>query len=434
MELPCQADEAASAALGQIGRTEDIQFSPDNRRLAIAGAKADMILILSVDLGATIDDGPVRLAAPLLLTCSDFKFPHGLFWIDDTRIAVANRNGLVPIVDVPEERPGSGLVEVTPRLLIGAEAVDRLVTPGSVTAVRLFDDVHDVLVCNNYTHAISRHLVDLGPDARILSSQMLLARDLDIPDGVAFSPDARWIGVSNHNHHCVHVYRNAAHLHAGMPPEGRLTGLAYPHGLRFIADGHLAFVADAGAPFVHVYRSADGDWTGDRAPALSLRVIDEATFLAGRANPQEGGPKGIDLCRDNRVLVASCEHQPVTFHRVDKTIAGLLAGCSMAGTAPGQAGDSAGFKALLLQHLAGTRHDSAALVAALEDARQALAAQQEAHHALSQQHHALSQQHHALSEAHHALHDAQHRAARPTAPSGLLSRITQRLRSPNPGS
>ncbi|MFY8113419.1 MAG: hypothetical protein ACOVOC_04345, partial [Rhabdaerophilum sp.] len=69
MELPYQADEAASAALRRIGRTEDIQFSPDNRRLAIAGAKADMILILSVDLGATIDDGPVRLAAPLLLTC-----------------------------------------------------------------------------------------------------------------------------------------------------------------------------------------------------------------------------------------------------------------------------------------------------------------------------------------------------------------------------
>ncbi|MCZ8259862.1 MAG: hypothetical protein O9333_07005 [Beijerinckiaceae bacterium] len=433
MELPYQADEAASAALRRIGRTEDIQFSPDNRRLAIAGAKADMILILTVDMAEVPAGGPVRLADPMLLTCPDFDFPHGLFWLDDSRIVVANRNGLAPILDIPAPSKGSSQLDIAARLVIGREAIDRLVTPGSVTAIRLFDDVHDVLVCNNYAHTVSRHLVDLGPENRVLSSRILLTRDLDIPDGVAFSADARWIAASNHSHHCVHLYRNDPDLHAGKAPDGRLIGQAYPHGIRFAAGGRLLFVADAGAPYVHVYRSEDGDWSGDREPALALRVIDQDTFIRGQLNPQEGGPKGIDLTRDQKILVASCEHQPVTFHRVDDAIASLLpaGGAEAAPFLPPS--DVAGFKALLRRQLAETRHDATALLAALEETRRGLAAQQEAHHALSQQHHDLSQRHHALAEAHHALNGAYHAATRPAGFSGLLARISQRLRDPKRG-
>jgi hypothetical protein len=281
--------------------------------------------------------------------------------------------------------------------------MDRLITPGSVTAIRLFDDVHDVLVCNNYAHTISRHLVDLGPENRVLSSRILLSHDLDIPDGVAFSADARWIAASNHSHHCVHLYRNDPHLHPGKAPDGRLTGHAYPHGIRFAAGGRLIFLADAGAPFVYIYRSEDGDWSGDREPAHALRVIDQDTFIRGQLNPQEGGPKGIDLSRDGRILVASCEHQPVTFHRVDAVMASLVPPGAGEARPFAPPTDVAGFKALLRHQLAETRYDSTALLAALDETRRQLAAQQEAHHALSQEHHALSGRHHALSEAHHAL-------------------------------
>ena len=41
--------------------------------------------------------------------------------------------------------------------------------------------------------------------------------------------------------------------------------------------------------------------------------MDDATFLRGRYNPEEGGPKGIDVDRDMSVLATTCEHQPLAF-------------------------------------------------------------------------------------------------------------------------
>src|SRR5690606_6035906 len=93
-------------------------------------------------------------------------------------------------------------------------------------------------------------------------------------------------------------------------PDATLRGILYPHGLRFSPDGGLLFAADAGAPFVHVYRNDGAAWRGDLYPVASLRVIDDASYNRGRANPQEGGPKGLDLSPDGSVLVVTCEEVP----------------------------------------------------------------------------------------------------------------------------
>lgn len=41
--------------------------------------------------------------------------------------------------------------------------------------------------------------------------------------------------------------------------------------------------------------------------------MDDETFQKGRYNPQEGGPKGLDLHRQSGVLVTTCEHQTLAF-------------------------------------------------------------------------------------------------------------------------
>jgi hypothetical protein len=98
-------------------------------------------------------------------------------------------------------------------------------------------------------------------------------------------------------------------------PVAVLRGVRYPHGVRFAEDGRRVFVADAGAPFVHVFDSPPHGWHGASYPRASIRVMSDESFEAGHHNPQEGGPKGIDLHPAN-VLAVTAECAPLAFFDV----------------------------------------------------------------------------------------------------------------------
>jgi hypothetical protein len=72
-------------------------------------------------------------------------------------------------------------------------------------------------------------------------------------------------------------------------------------------------VADGGAPYVHVFYSQDSDWRGLRYPLACVQVLGNQTYLRGRHNPQEGGPKGLDITNAQDVFVITCERQPLAF-------------------------------------------------------------------------------------------------------------------------
>jgi hypothetical protein len=65
-----------------------------------------------------------------------------------------------------------------------------------------------------------------------------------------------------------------------------------------------------------VYAAGPDGWRGVRDPVGRVRIMDDATFERGRQNPEEGGPKGIDLDRTSRVLVITSECQPLAFFGV----------------------------------------------------------------------------------------------------------------------
>ncbi len=121
--------------------------------------------------------------------------------------------------------------------------------------------------------------------------------------------ERRWIAISNHNTHSVLLYENTPRLSQHSEPDGVLRNLNYPHGVRFTPDDNFILVADAGAPYVNVYAKEGGSWKGNRKPVTSFRVMDETTYMRGRRNPQEGGPKGIDIDNDMTVLVMTCDEQ-----------------------------------------------------------------------------------------------------------------------------
>ena len=148
------------------------------------------------------------------------------------------------------------------------------------------------------------------------NSEVLLKRWLDIPNGICVSKERQWIAVSNHNTQTVLLYKNGPSLNASSIPDGILRQIDYPHGLRFTSDGRFIFVADAGSPYVNIYKKDRSEWRGVRDPVLSFKVLNDDEFLRGRHSREEGGPKGIDINNNMDILVTTCEVRPLAFFDV----------------------------------------------------------------------------------------------------------------------
>lgn len=311
MKIDYRATDRVHALIASLGRTEDIRFSPNNRRLAIAAFNKGRIAILDVEVGKSGGLPAVSLTGGFEISSSALSFPHGVDFLDDETIAVASRQGGVAIFKVPVAQDND--CELAPIQLLEAESASIVHTPGSVSVLHGEGGLCELLVCNNYADNVSRHIVDRKAGCSIVKSEILLRKWLHLPDGVCASRDGRWIAISNHNTHGVLLYDRSVSLNEDSSPVGVLRGVAFPHGMRFGADGRQLILADAGAPFVHVYACDDRGWHGTRMPAASIRMMDERAFRLGRKNPQEGGPKGIDLDNGMTVLATTCEYQSLQF-------------------------------------------------------------------------------------------------------------------------
>jgi hypothetical protein len=293
-EIETTGPARVAEAIARLGRTEDLRFSPDGRRLAITCFQHTAIARLVV---------------------AGLKAPHGVDWLDDRTVVVADRAGWMGLVEVPPSRPGEA-VDLEVDLLPFDGEFAAIYGPGSVTVVDRDERGAEVLVCNNWGNRITRNGLRRGEPWEVASSDICLERLLDLPDGVATSPDGAWLAVSNHNRQVVVVYEGGAAPVVGAEdidrlPVGVLRGTSYPHGLRFTRDGGQLIVADAGSSFVHVYRARRGSWSVTGYPDAAIRVVTDDEFAAGNSGPGEGGPKGVDLDPTERVLAVTCGEAPL---------------------------------------------------------------------------------------------------------------------------
>ena len=305
-------------AVGSLGRTEDVRFSPSNRRLAVAGFLNDKITVFDVSIAMSQNSKSITLTGAAEISSAYLKQPHGVDFIDDEKIVVANRLGEACIFELPPGATGSCALE--PLAVIRSGDIS---TPGSVAVIRNGPGSCEALICNNYVHSVTRHRLDLGA-ARSTDNEVLLSKWLDIPDSICVSEDTQWIAVSNHNRHAVFLYENNPSLNASSRPDGILRS-HYPHGVRFTSDGQFIFGASSSTPYVNIYERGDAAWRGVRSPLMSFRVLDNKDFLRGQDGRRgDGGAKGIDINNATNVLVATCEVQPLAFFDLATILEGAI--------------------------------------------------------------------------------------------------------------
>lgn len=312
VEIAYTASDDVLAVINSFERVEDVRFSPDNRRIAVAGYTKNRLLILSINIAISSSAIRITVTDPFEIESRSLKNPHGVFWVDAGTLIVASRGGDTSIFRLPEPGPNNNPLTLDPLLSLEPDRREASYTPGSTAVTKVSEHLIDILTCNNYAHQVLQTLVSID-DFSCLANSVLLECDLEIPDGIAISPDQRWLAVSNHGRHNVHVYKNTGSLNHRSKPQARLQGTNYPHGIIFSPDSNHILVADAGAPFVNIYTCKDNGWRGDMAPEKRIQVMDDATFKRGSYNPMEGGPKGIDLSADGKVLVTACQEQPLAF-------------------------------------------------------------------------------------------------------------------------
>lgn len=304
---------AVAQHIAALGRTEDAVFSPDQTRLAIAGFNENKVLVIQIEVVSENGIMSVRSEECVELLCPDFNRPHGLSWIDDDTLVVANRGEDVILVSVPAVSNKGGAVVLEPELRLSEGCEDIIASPGSVDVVRLDDEYFDLLVCNNYRNYVSRHIIKRKNGFTAIAGVPLFKQGLKVPDGIAISRNGELVAISNHDCKRVDVFPNHPDSATATYPVASLEVSHYPHGVRFAMEDRLLLVADAGAPMVHVFVRNDTAWTSAKSPHLSLKVIADEVFRRGQRNPQEGGPKGLDILADGSLLVVSCEALPIAF-------------------------------------------------------------------------------------------------------------------------
>lgn len=308
IEIPFEAPRAVREGLAAMGRTEDVRLAPSRQRLAIACYGRGRIALVGIEIAPGGRGPAVTVTSLRELSWAGLREPHGLDFLDDDTLVVGDRAGSVSIVRLDSAG------EVSSVDVLGSPLLD---SPGSV-AVRAVEDGCELIACSNWEDTVTRHALDATGALR--ESDVLVREWLDLPDGVALSADGRWLAVSNHNTHMVVVFDRET-LHEDASPAAVLRGVHYPHGLRFGADDLYLLAADAGAPYVHVFRPPGNGWRGVGYPSATIEVMDGETFARGRRNAQEGGPKGIDLDLETGVLVATAEHAPLAFFDVEAALA-----------------------------------------------------------------------------------------------------------------
>ena len=295
-------------------RTEDLRFSPSGRRIAVASTDGSLHLF-----AVEPSSRPLEITYQTRLVSSDLLSPHGVEFLSEDAVVVANRHDTIRAFRVPLRNTWDAETEIDcigelNSDWFGAQGEKRLLReravatgPGSVRRHGC-----DLLVCCNKLNTVTAHPFTLGQEHVSFGAGRLVAQDgIEIPDGLAISPDGVWLAVSDHDNNRILVYRRE---HGELACVLKDNDLKFPHGLCFDRTGDLLFSADAGNRFIHAFQG-QGGWTtdqsrsADRVEAVPMFVFDRTqSAVPEHVRPLEGGSKGIDIDPSGRLIAITCRH------------------------------------------------------------------------------------------------------------------------------
>jgi hypothetical protein len=328
IRIALDAPELVHGTIEGLGRVEDVAFSPNNGLLALAAFERNSIGICNIDITVVGNRPRVEISNAVEYSSPSLNAPHGVDFLDDRTVVVANRGGDVTVLRLPADDDARDRAELTLiDLPIGA-GFEQLGKPSALTIVKSPEGRIEVLVCNNSSHTVTLHELENDP-LSVKHTDVLLHRYLLLPDGVAVDADNQWIAVSSNDGHRVMLYERSRPLHEKSDPDAILLGAHHPHGIRFSLDGRYLFVADGYNPYVHVYARDGETWRGVQHPMASIRVRDDdvykrAVLIGGYWN---AGPKGIDLDRRGNVLAICFVTEPLAFFDAAAILEGSTEQC-----------------------------------------------------------------------------------------------------------
>lgn len=119
----------------RLGRTEDVKFSPSYRQFAVAGFSENKVVLFDISITSTSSGKKLELLRANEIFSPSFNLPHGLDFIDDRSLIVANRNGMACILRLPDLADGVSYHEIVPSATIADQ--DLIHSPGSVSVTSL---------------------------------------------------------------------------------------------------------------------------------------------------------------------------------------------------------------------------------------------------------------------------------------------------------
>jgi sugar lactone lactonase YvrE len=313
-------DESYNHAL----RTEDVRFSPSGRVLAVVATSGD-ICLFAVDIASR----PIRVNRSTVLHSASLASPHGIDFLNEHVVVVANRGGWLTFYRLPGVNTWKGNMTVEPihefgSTWFGGKGSTRQVNGRSVNcgpgSVRVVD--RQLFVCCNNKSTLTAHPFTLKREKVVVSDGEVVVHDgLEIPDGLALSRDGRWLAVGDHEYRCIMIMRRRTNQ--VLSCKLRDADLSHPHGICFDPTGKALYVADAGERSMHVFVSQD-EWATNmdgstfKLPAVLADAFNKTKeSVDQKYRSLEGGIKGVDVDASGRIIATTCQNQMLRFFESD---------------------------------------------------------------------------------------------------------------------
>lgn len=284
-----------------IYRTEDVCVSPSKKYIAFTGFETHKILILSINTQLNIFD------KYLVVTCKGFKKPHGVAWLDDNTLVVANRflNTIVFSFlneDVSDTHKNITVYDILKHQIIKDYKDYKC---SCVRACHRSDTTYDIFVCSNTEGYVLQFTYDTSLHST-LNSHVLFDSVLAIPDGIALNKNKSLIAVTDYKHSSTFIFHYSFNTYESTLI-ATLKGAKFPHGVVFLNDSKILTTC-GGTPYVYEYSNTKEIWGGEYMFTSKYRCVEEELYNKHHINEMEGGAKGIDVY-DN-YIITTCESTP----------------------------------------------------------------------------------------------------------------------------